>query len=104
MLLSNSNYVQSKPLKNKFLTLKILQKLLQMSANFENQCLIQSFADVLQNMCSKKFRNFYRKTPVLECLFNKVTGLKTCNYIKNRLQHSYFPVKFAKFLRVVFFI
>ena len=35
---------------------------------------------------SWKFRKFYRKTPVLESLFNKVAGL--C-----------FPVKFAKFLR-----
>ena len=37
-------------------------------------------------MCSikkavlKKFRNIYRKTPALESLFNKVTGLKACEY------------------------
>ena len=35
-----------------------------------------------------KFRKFYRKTPVLESLF-----------IKKRLQHRCFLVKFAKFLR-----
>ena len=42
---------------------------------------------------------FYRKTPVLESIFNKVAGLKACNFIKKRLQHRCFPVKFAKFLR-----
>ena len=35
----------------------------------------QLFTDVLQNWCSYKFRKFYRKTPVLESLFNKVTTL-----------------------------
>ena len=46
----------------------------------------------------------HRKTAVLESLFIKSTGLKTCNIIKKRLQHSYFPVNFAKFLRTAFFI
>ena len=32
----------------------------------------QSFADVLQNRYSQKFRKFHRKTPVLESLFSKV--------------------------------
>ena len=49
----------------------------------------QSFADILQNSCSLKFRKFYRKTPVLQSLFNKVAGLKTCNFIKKRPQHRY---------------
>ena len=31
----------------------------------------QLFIDMLQNMCSKIFRNIHRKTPVLESLFNK---------------------------------
>ena len=31
--------------------------------------------------------------------FNKLTGLKACNFIKKRLQHMCFSVKFAKFLR-----
>ena len=55
-------------------------------------------------MCSvkkdvlKKFYNFYRKTPVLKTLFNKVVALQACNFIKKR-QRRCFPVKFAKFLR-----
>ena len=40
--------------------------------------------------CSKKFRKFYRKTPVLESLFNKAAGPKTCNFLKKRLQHRRF--------------
>ena len=31
-------------------------------------------------------------------------GLKTCIFIKKRLQHKYFPVNIAKFLRTAFFI
>ena len=46
-----------------------------------------------------KFRKSLRKTPVLESLLNKAAGLQACNFIKKRLQHRYFPVKFAKLLR-----
>ena len=35
--------------------------------------------------------------------FNKVADIKTCNFIKKRHQHKSFPVKFAKFLRTLFF-
>ena len=35
--------------------------------------------------------------------FDKYAGLKACNFIKKRLQHTFFPVKFAKFLRTPFF-
>ena len=63
----------------------------------------QSFADVLQNSCSKKISYVSKKKPVLESLFDKVAGLKACSLIKKRLQHSYFPVKFATFLKTFFF-
>ena len=42
------------------------------------------------------------KAPVLESPFNKVVGLHTCNFIKNRLQHRCFPVMLAKFLTSFF--
>ena len=45
----------------------------------------------------KKFSNIHRKTPVLESLFNKVAGLKVCNFIKKRLQGRCFPVNVGKF-------
>ena len=43
------------------------------------------------------------KTPVLESLFNKVADLQLCNFIKKRLRQSFFSVKFAKFLRALFY-
>ena len=55
-----------------------------------------------QVRCSEKFCKFDRETSALESLFNKAAGLKACNSIKKRLQHSYFPVKFAKCLRTPF--
>ena len=36
----------------------------------------------------------------MESLFNKVAGLKACNFIKKRLQHRCFLVNIAKFLRI----
>ena len=53
--------------------------------------------------CSRKFRNSHKKTSVLQSLFNKVEGLKACNFIKKKLQRRCFPVKFAKFLCAPFF-
>ena len=44
----------------------------------------------------EKFRNIYSKTPVLESLFNKVGGLKACNFIKKRLQLRCFSGIIAK--------
>ena len=35
---------------------------------------------VNKKTCSKKFRNIYRKTPVVESLFNKVAGLKNTHF------------------------
>ena len=40
----------------------------------------------------------------MESRFDKVATLKSCNFIKKRLQHRCFPVNIAKFLRTVFFI
>ena len=39
----------------------------------------------------------------MKSLFNKVKGLRVCSFIKKRLQHRYFPVKFEKFLKSTFF-
>ena len=47
----------------------------------------------------KNFANIYREATVLESLFNEYVLLKACNFIKKRLQHGCFPVKFAKVLR-----
>ena len=39
---------------------------------------------------------------MLESLFNKVTGLKACNFIKKKLRYRCSPVNVAKFLRTPF--
>ena len=44
-----------------------------------------------------KFCNIQKKTIELESLFNMVACLKTCNFIKKRLQRSYFPMNIAKY-------
>ena len=40
---------------------------------------------------------------VLAAVLNKVAGLKTCNFIKKRLQHQCFPVNITKYLRTLIF-
>ena len=49
----------------------------------------------------KNFTNFAGKH-LCWSLFFKGACLQPCNFIKKRLQHSCFPVKFAKFLRTSF--
>ena len=50
----------------------------------------------------KKFRNIQRKTPLLDCLFNKVAGMKACNFIKKETSTEMFLVNVMKFLRRLF--
>ena len=38
----------------------------------------------------------------MESLFNKVTGLQTCNFTQKRLQHRRFPVDIASFKNTYF--
>ena len=40
---------------------------------------------------------------MLKFVFNKVADSKACNFIKKRLQHKFFPMKFANSLRIPFF-
>ena len=55
---------------------------------------------ICKNRCSYKFHNFRRKTTMLESPFNKVAILQSSNFTEKRIQHRYFPVKFAEFLRI----
>ena len=48
--------------------------------------------------CSQKFLNLRRKIPVLESHYNS-RSLQAYNFIKTRIQHRFFPVNIAKFLR-----
>ena len=54
--------------------------------------------DVLKN-----FAIFTGKR-LCKSFFNKVAGLQASNFIKKRLQHRCFLVKFTKFLKLVFFL
>ena len=45
----------------------------------------------------KNFADFTGKIPVLESLFKKVGDIQASNFTKKRLQHRWFPVKFAAF-------
>ena len=62
----------------------------------------QKFLVVFRNRCFYEFRNIHRKAIVLESFFNKVAGLKDCNFISKRLQNSCFPKSLAKFLTTAF--
>ena len=39
---------------------------------------------------------------MLEPLFDKVSDFQGCSFVIRRLQHRYFPVKFAKFIKTPF--
>ena len=67
------------------------------------------FTEVVVQRCSAKevllkISQNSQETQVLESLFNNVSGLRACNFIKKRLEHRCFPVNFAKFLRRSFLI
>ena len=49
----------------------------------------------------KSFSNYTGKH-LCQSLFNKVAGTQNCNFIKKRLQHRCFSVKFAQLLRKPF--
>ena len=51
---------------------------------------------------TNNFTNFTEKH-LFRAVFNKVAGLKTCNFIKKRLQHAVFFMKFAEVLRTYCF-
>ena len=66
-----------------------------------NQRQGQLFEDLLQNSCCLKFREFYRKTRVLESLFNKFTDRQTCNFIR-KTPTQVFSSELEKFSRKTF--
>ena len=70
----------------------------------------QSFADVplsrrllYSTSVLKKSTKFTWKHLHWSLIFNKVAGSGVYNFIEKRLQHRYFPVKFANSLRTPFY-
>ena len=49
-----------------------------------------------------KISQYSQESTCVGSLYNKVAGVKACNFIKKKLQHRCFPVSIAKFLRTVF--
>ena len=49
------------------------------------------------------FTKFTGKDLCKSLFFNKVAGLRAATLLKKKLQHRYFPVKFIKFLRNLFY-
>ena len=49
--------------------------------------------------CSENFCNKYRKTSMLESLFNRAANFHACRFMKKTLQCRCFPVNIAKVLR-----
>ena len=64
---------------------------------------MEKLSEAAVDRCSLKqlfLKITVKKTPVLECLFNKFAGLQVCIFMKKRLQHRCF---LKKFLRTAFF-
>ena len=55
---------------------------------------------VIEERCSYKFRNFHRKTPVLESFLKKIAGLRPATLLKKDSSKSFFLVDFAEFLKI----
>ena len=53
--------------------------------------------------CKKNFIKFTGKHLCQSLLFNSVAGLRHATFLKKRLWHRCFPVKFVIFLRTTFF-
>ena len=64
---------------------------------------MQLFTNVLQNRCYYKFPNIQKKTSVLKSLFNKVTGLMACNFIKKETPTQVFSCAYHKMFEKNFF-
>ena len=70
------------------------------SSNFKHLSDFQRHSpEVFCKSVLKSFANFTGKQLSWNLFLIKFAGLRACNFIKKRLQHRSFPVKFAKFLK-----
>ena len=78
------------------------QKFPLLSSNLKNVLTkhfpkMQLSANTLQNRCHYKFLNIHKKRSVLESLFNKVTGLMACSFIKKETPAQVFSCEYKVF-------
>ena len=71
-------------------------EILNVGKNIEQQK--QSPGGVLYEKCSQKFRKKSQENTCARVSFLVKLQVKDCNFIKKRLQHRCFPVKYAKFI------
>ena len=64
---------------------------------FSKKGVLKNFANFTRKQLCRSF--FSTKFQALESLFNNVSGLQACNFIKKRLRHRCVPVNIAKFLK-----
>ena len=69
--------------------------------------LMSSLSGVAVRRCSfkesfLKISQYSKESTCAGVFFNEAAGLQACNFIKKRLQHTYFPVNIAKFLKTPF--
>ena len=64
---------------------------------------MQPFVHVLQNRSSYQFPDIYKKISVLESLFNKVTDLIACSFIKKGAPTQVFSCDYHKMFEGCFF-
>ena len=67
---------------------------------------LRSHTQSIANQCSLLLpcEGFYKGKIAVTFLFNRVAGLRACNFIKKRRQRRCFPVKYAKFQGHFFFL
>ena len=79
--------------------LVLVEKLVRLfSSNYWQNPQITGVVHYFQKQEPELFFKIGVFTPVLESVFNKVVGLRACNFIRKKLQHRCFPLKFATFL------
>ena len=64
---------------------------------------MQPFANILQNKTFYKFPNIRKKISVLDSLFNKVTRLMACNFIKKETSTLVLSCEYHKMFENSFF-
>ena len=79
----------------------LFQKIALASSNLKNVpkkhfLKMQPFLSVLQNGPSYKLPDVYKEISVLESLFNKITGLMACNFVKKESPTHVFSCEYHK--------
>ena len=110
------NYISTRWIKENYALIKFHFKL--KCNEFRNRLIETLFTPMFPFYTPEYFRSSHlscsiknvflkiSKIPKKHCcspFFNKIAGLRPAALLKKRIQHSYFPVNFAKFSRTLFY-